>query len=236
MLGFDKENYGSKNWNPLRTIIPKNGTLVIKPNFIISDLSFSCVVHPSVLRPIIDYAFLAIGYDGKIIIGEGPAWDERCFTSFLKISGLVEMISYLRKFKVPIELVDFRDHIIIDDKILNLYGDPRGYSIIDLKSESELNEFSEYGTFMFPGLPMNKQVISLHHNKDKHEYSVANSVLDADCIISVAKLKTHRKAGVSLSLKNMIGITNMREWLPHHRRGRPPIGDEYCEKISKNFL
>jgi hypothetical protein len=83
---------------------------------------------------------------------------------------------------------------------------------------------------------MNKQVTFLHHSKNKHEYSVANSVLDADCIISVAKLKTHRKAGVTLCLKNMIGITNMREWLPHHRRGRPPIGDEYYEKASKNII
>jgi hypothetical protein len=97
ILGFDKENYGSKYWNPLRDIIPKNGIVVIKPNFVISDLNFSNVVHPSVLRPIVDYAFLATGPNGKIIIGEGPLFNERCFTSFLKVSGLLKMISYLQK-------------------------------------------------------------------------------------------------------------------------------------------
>src|SRR5207244_1973231 len=44
-------------------------------------------------------------------------------------------------------------------------------------------------------------------------------------------LKTHRKAGVTLSLKNMVGLTNEKRWLPHHRLGSPSQGgDLYADQ------
>jgi hypothetical protein len=51
--------------------------------------------------------------------------------------------------------------------------------------------------------------------------------LDADVIINVAKLKTHCKSGVTLSLKNMIGMVYLKQCMPHHRPGPPPDGDSF---------
>jgi hypothetical protein len=64
------------------------------------------------------------------------------------------------------------------------------------------------------------------HNHNHNLYSIPNRVLQADALISLAKLKTHRKAGVTLSLKNMVGITNEKRWLPHHRVGSPRQGGD----------
>lgn len=50
-------------------------------------------------------------------------------------------------------------------------------------------------------------------------------------IINVPKPKTHRKAGITASLKNMIGCVAKKECLPHHAKGAQSCGgDEYLNK------
>ncbi len=71
-----------------------------------------------------------------------------------------------------------------------------------------------------------ENVMGYFHNERHHIYSVPNTVLNADVVISVAKLKTHRKGGVTLSLKNAVGITNEKRGLPHHRAGSPRLGGD----------
>jgi len=45
-------------------------------------------------------------------------------------------------------------------------------------------------------------------------------------IINLPKLKTHKKAGVTCALKNLIGINGNKEYLPHHRRGGSARGGD----------
>lgn len=72
---------------------------------------------------------------------------------------------------------------------VDLRSEPRGYVAIDL-TESR-------------------------HNRTVR-YHVSRAVLDAELVISVPKLKVHRKAGVSLSLKNVMGIASGKHNLPHY--------------------
>src|SRR5687768_17691117 len=64
------------------------------------------------------------------------------------------------------------------------------------------------------------------HGKGRHRYLVAKDVLDADVVINLPKLKTHRKAGVTCALKNLIGINGNKEFLPHHRVGGAEAGGD----------
>jgi hypothetical protein len=57
------------------------------------------------------------------------------------------------------------------------------------------------------------------HAPGKHQYLIAREVLEADVIVNLPKLKTHKKAGVTCALKNLIGINGNKEYLPHHRVG-----------------
>ena len=67
-----------------------------------------------------------------------------------------------------------------------------------------------------------------HHNKDKHEYEIPNTVLEADVVINLPKLKTHGLAGMTCSLKNSIGACGRKAYLPHYRVGSSEEGgDEY---------
>jgi len=53
-------------------------------------------------------------------------------------------------------------------------------------------------------------------------------VLSADLVVNLPKLKTHKKTGVTLALKNLVGINGDKNLLPHHSVGSPARGgDEY---------
>ena len=65
-----------------------------------------------------------------------------------------------------------------------------------------------------------------HHSEGRHEYMISRSALEADVFISVPKLKTHKKVGVTLNLKGLVGLNGAKNWLPHYAlgaawRGRP---------------
>jgi hypothetical protein len=55
---------------------------------------------------------------------------------------------------------------------------------------------------------------------------VAKDVMDADVIINLPKLKTHKKAGMTCALKNVVGINGNKEFLPHHRVGGSDAGGD----------
>jgi hypothetical protein len=45
-------------------------------------------------------------------------------------------------------------------------------------------------------------------------------------IFSLPKLKTHKKAGITVSLKNLVGLNGDKNWLPHHTEGDPSNGGD----------
>jgi uncharacterized protein (DUF362 family) len=58
-----------------------------------------------------------------------------------------------------------------------------------------------------------------HHRGGRNEYLLSETVLRADLVVNLPKLKTHKKTGVTLALKNLVGINGDKNWLPHHRDG-----------------
>jgi hypothetical protein len=79
--------------------------------------------------------------------------------------------------------------------------------------------------------------VSAHHNPNKNEYLIANTVLNCDLFINIPKLKTHRKSGITFALKNLIGINGDKSWIAHHRKGSLAFGgDEYPKFKPKNLL
>ena len=79
-MGYDRENFGTKNWNPFKNIIKEGNTVLLKPNWVMhfnkamenkSDLS-ALVTHPSVVRALADYVFIALHGSGKIYVADAP--------------------------------------------------------------------------------------------------------------------------------------------------------------------
>lgn len=103
--------------------------------------------------------------------------------------------------------------------------------MIDLGDESE---FRYAGDYFYENLRITNYdpaILKSHHGRGRHEYFVSESVLRADVVINMPKPKTHRKAGVTISLKNLVGINARKEYLPHHTNGSVEEGgDEYLHR------
>src|SRR5690554_5888999 len=78
------------------------------------------------------------------------------------------------------------------------------------------------------GADYDEEITIAHHSGGRNAYLVARTVLSADLVVNVPKVKTHKKSGVTLSMKNLIGINGDKNWLPHYRAGFTSRGgDEF---------
>ncbi len=240
-LDWDAANYGTTRWNPFGWFIEPGQTVVLKPNLVVSQhplgerlVRFTDTDGP-ILRCIGEYVLVALGGRGRIIIGDSPI-KETDFLGCTRITGIAQVAEALgRRSVVPVELVDFRDFVSQRDEVAMVdgraqSGDPRGYTEFDLGRHSELDEMADVADRFRSTAAYYENRMEETHNRDHHRYSVANSVLHADVFINVPKLKTHCKAGMTVALKNLVGICNEKRWLPHHRKGPPSKGgDEYSD-------
>jgi uncharacterized protein (DUF362 family) len=237
-LGLDAARYGTPDWNPLGGLVSAGGRVVCKPNFIrhwnpAPGASLESVVtHGSVLRAALDYARLAVGPTGSLAIAEAPQhdcdWDEiRRFAGLDEIAGF-----YAEALGCELEIVDlrreavvYRDGVIVERR--SLPGDPRGYRLVDLGPRSAFHG-SGLDPERFRGADYDARATTEHHLEGHHEYLLAETVLSADLVVNLPKLKTHKKTGVTLALKNLVGINGDKNLLPHHCAGSPRAGgDEF---------
>lgn len=233
-IGLDEENYGTDSWNPFKGYLVPGQTVVIKPNFVQDyhpskmDI-FSIITHPSVIRTIMDYCYIALKGRGKIIIADAPQYncnfENLCNIS--KLSGIRDLFGDI------VEVRDLRkywsDKMHFESMKIKLDGDPLGSSIFDLKEESLF-----YGKNNMPkiyGASFYRDEILKHHSQYGHTYEIANTLLKADMVIFIPKLKTHKKVGTTLVSKGLVGMSTDKNCLVHYTLGSvDKNGDQYPPK------
>jgi uncharacterized protein (DUF362 family) len=234
-MGLDREHFGQPSWNPLGGLIRPGDRVFVKPNLVGHHNpagGIECLIaQGSVIRAIADYAFIALNGNGKLTIGDSPQL-ETDFDAVLRATGLGAIAGHYARYGMKVDVLNLmkvRGHTrrIGGVAVTKLAGDPLGYKVVDLKSDSEHYDIiDDCGKFRVADY--RPQEMIRHHNREKNEYCISASVLEADVVISVPKLKTHAKTGISCALKNMIGINGAKDWLPHHRLGPAEKGgDEY---------
>lgn len=240
LLGLDKDNFGTPQWNPLRTYIRRGDKVVLKPNLVLHEFgpqkNASCLTtHGSVIRAVLDYVYLAAGPEGRITIADAPLQGAD-FSRVMADAGLPEIQQYYRDaLHSEIEVLDLRQfHAVIDEDsslirhVERLSGDPREYCEIDLGEASRLHEVDAAHPRYVVG-DYDAAATNLRHRCPRHSYVVSRSVLEADAVICLPKLKTHSKTGLTVCLKNMVGIIGSKDCLPHHRQGKSDQkGDEFA--------
>ena len=224
-MRLDKQNIGKENWNPFKDFIKKGDKVVIKPNLVFhvnkskDGTTDSLVTNFSIIRPIIDYTILALGGTGSIIVGDAPV-QECIFDEVIKLNGLKDGIDIYLKNGYNIQLLDFRKNQNENAKckIVSLDKDSSFYDIDTFDDKYAITNY-------------NLKEMHLHHHDGKHEYLIAQDILESDVIINLPKPKVHRKAGITACMKNFIGVNAKKEYLPHHRSGSIHTnGDEFPEK------
>ena len=238
-LGLDRPNIGKPTWNPLKDCLQPGQRAVIKPNWVMhvnpAGSTEALITHTSVIRVLIDYVLLALDGRGEVDIADAPL--QGCdFAAIKRITRIDELLDVYRAEapRTEFQVLDLRKTTLQGwEGGLGTHqqsqqgGDPRGYSLIDLGRDSLLADIEDRAA-RFRVTMYDHRLMRQHHAEARHEYLLANSVLDADLVINVPKLKTHIKAGVTAALKNLIGINGHKEYLPHHTNGCPATGgDQY---------
>lgn len=212
----------------------------------------SVVTHPALYRPVIDYALKATGPGGRVIVADAPQMDCQLdvLMDYLRVEDLVD---FYRRRDFRVEWRDLRDEtVIFEDGLVKdrtlLDGDPDGYEIVNIGDASAFEISSYRGGVEAPieadrlrsglshadgveesllrGADYDEEETIRHHSGGRHEYKVSKTILTADVVINLPKVKTHKKAGVTLALKNLVGINCNKNFLPHHRAGCPSDGGD----------
>ncbi len=246
LLGLDAAHAGQPEWNPLGELIRPGDQVLLKPNLVkhVHNYGFDplCMItHGSVVRAVLDYVTVALKGQGKILLGDSPL-QRTDLPAVLRLNGLEGVIDFYSGLKaIDFKFEDFRLEqalyaagMVIDRKQLS--GSQDGYRAVDLGHSSYLDEISSrYKNFRVTDYDRLSMV--QHHNQQSNEYLIPQSILDANVVLNLPKLKTHRKVGITVSLKNLVGINGHKDWLPHHSNlSTAEGGDEYLNPSRRKRL
>jgi uncharacterized protein (DUF362 family) len=208
--------------------------VLLKPNMIRQSHSgrphewAQILTHGQVLSAVTRAVASAMRGEGRITIADAPQTDSdfEAIADRMEIPALLDRVA--REFpKIRLSIVDLRREVwkTVDGVVAarkKLPDAPGGYVCVDLGRGSSLAGKS--GPFY--GADYDSGFTARHHSEGKHEYLVSRIALDADLFVNLPKLKTHKKVGMTLSLKNLVGINGDKNYLPHFSMGTPRSGGD----------
>jgi uncharacterized protein (DUF362 family) len=224
---------------PFGAIIHPGDRVLIKPNLVLHRNQGTgglepLVTHPSLIRAVVEATLLADA--SEVIVGDAPlqscdfsdllertgldVWADEAMKSDLRFRGIRDfrrttciVVGGIRKAK---------EELLPEDR----------FTLFDLGQDSLLEPISGED-HRFRVTWYDPRLMARTHRPGHHQFLVAREVLDADVIINLPKLKTHKKAGLTCALKNLIGINGNKEYLPHHRLGGSETGGDCYPGASK---
>ncbi len=223
-------------------IIKKTDTVCIKPNFVQESRNQDddweyVITHPTIIQAVIELVSDILSSHGKIVVADAPMTGSS-FSKIISHMPINEWKKCCDDKNIPFEIIDLRDEewkMADNGVILNrtkLKGDPNGKLLVNLKSSnSEFFDKPKTSQKLY-GADYNIEETNNAHNGLDNFYSVSKTVIKADVIINLPKLKTHKKAGITCCLKNMVGINTNKNLLPHHTIGTPKNGGDQFESSS----
>lgn len=248
---LDRLGLDIRNGNPLGSLVSAGDCVVVKPNLVsiqhhhfdLSRARQACVTTDiAIVGPMIEFACAAVGKTGKVLVVDSPI-EASDFAATMRKLGVDRLVESFRSQGHPVELLDLRDSRVVPVRLLHdlrigrrslnvgvfrrkrLAGDPLGYKTVDLGDESAFTGHDRLERLRF--YRPHYKAPTRAHNRGMHRYSIGKSVLQAKLVINLPKMKCHKLSGVTLALKNTIGLLNQKMWLPHYTQGWPPRGDQY---------
>ncbi len=195
--------------------------VLLKPNLVLhpvtADDNIALNTHPNVLISVLKY--IIAFHPKKIIIGDAPI--QRCnWEEVIPQEYIHEVRQLSKKYDVPVIIEDFRKVIWKNRKqfIRNNNRTDDNYLIFDLGKESLLEPITNEGT-EFRVTDYDPERMKLSHKPGMHKYCIAKEVFEATKVITLPKVKTHQKTGITSALKILVGVNGDKDFLPHHRKG-----------------
>jgi len=236
---LDVGHAGTPAWNPFADLVPPGAAVVVKPNWVTHANAgpqddWDCLVtHPSLVEAICRYLLKAA--PRRLTIGDAPI--QGCdFDRLLDRTGTRAALEALPAGATCVEIRDFR-LVSLDEQAgyaarASATRTTADYVCFDLGAESLLEPITVAGR-PFRVTMYDPKALDETHGPGRHRYLVAREVVEADLVVNVPKLKTHKKAGITGALKNLVGINGHKAYLPHHRKGGGAEGgDAYAGRSS----
>lgn len=213
---------------PLADIIKPGMTVLVKPNWVLhenySGAGLDCLVtHPVFLLALLGEIFRA--RPGQVVIGDAPI--QGCDFNALVPDSWRKAVRNLAT--CPVQIVDFRRTKVRMKGLTE--GQDRDirpaqrYVRFDLQKDSLLEQVSVPGN-RFRITMYDPDHLAVRHKPGRHQYLLCREPFEADVILNLPKLKTHKKAGITAALKNVVGLNGNKEYLPHHRVGGTADGGD----------
>jgi len=217
--------WASPDRGALGRVIPTGAKVVVKPNLVLHQNRgkgglLELVTNASIIKAVVLEALKAD--PSCVIVGDAPI--QSCdFQNLLESTGLSSWSADLMMRDSRFGgIVDFRRTVSeIRSGIRYAQDEIRpieNYVLYNLGSESMLESISDE-KHPFRVTCYDPRLLEKTHSPGNHQYLVARDVIDAEVVVNLPKLKTHKKAGITNALKNLVGINGNKEYLPHHRLG-----------------
>ncbi len=207
----------------------KNKRVLLKPNWVMhskSELDDICLRTNdnfvlATLKVVLEMKPLSV------IIGDAPIqgcnWEKMLSEDFSE-----KIKSLANEYEVAVSVVDFRRRIYSfsnnkkDADIRPL----KEYVIFDVGKTSWLEPITINGKSNFRVTNYDPERMVLSHSPGVHKYCLTRELFESDLIISLPKIKTHQKTGITAALKNLVGFNGDKDFLPHHRIGGTQRGGD----------
>lgn len=240
--GLDAARGGTAAWSPLTAFVQPGDRVVVKPNWVHHANKSGAgedalVTHGEVIAALLEY--LVAARPGSTVVGDAPV--QGC--DFEALRRLVGAEAMERRFgpRLPgLRIADFRRKVLarpaFGGRAAATSRRDDEYVLFDLGRDSLLEPISR-DSDRFRVTMYDPRALRATHGPGRHQYLVAREVMEADVVFNVPKLKTHKKAGITAALKNVVGINGHKEYLPHHRRGGSESGgDNYAGRARTKRL
>lgn len=212
-------------------LVPEGARVVLKPNWVHHENAGpggleALVTQTGVLAAILER--LVADRPASVVLGDAPV--QGCDFGALRARLGLDALEDRFGARFPsFRITDFRRTIRLGDS----HGAPireeqrpmDAYVLFDLGAESLLEPITDEADFRVT--MYDPEALARTHTRGRHQYLVAREIADADVVIEVPKPKTHRKAGLTGALKNLVGINGHKDYLAHHRKGGAGRGDNY---------
>jgi uncharacterized protein (DUF362 family) len=210
--------------------------VLLKPNWVrhpvCPDDEFALCTNQNFILALLD---LVLSHEpARVVIGDAPVqgckWQQLLSPEFYES---VENRAW--SSGIPIQIKDFR-RVVFDSDANNLQqakDNLEEFVIFDVGERSFLEPVTHPSENRFRVTVYDPDRFLQSHRPGVHKYCITRELFEADLVISVPKVKTHQKAGITAALKNIVGINGDKDFLPHHRIGGDGRGGDCYPGNSK---
>ena len=213
----------------LTETVIKGKRVLLKPNWVLHSKNEEdewCLrTHDSFLLAALDYVLRL--KPKEVLIGDAPI--QGCQWSKMVNRELIDgVVNLSEKYKIPVAIKDFR-RVHFDQQLNNVIEEKEpldNFVIFDVGKKSYLEPITKSDSNQFRVTVYNPDRFKESHRPGVHKYCITKELFDADVVISLPKVKTHQKAGITAALKNIVGLNGDKDFLPHHRIGGTELGGD----------